>query len=66
MPKMTFSKSYHIINANWQVEKILKEDVSYKCLSLIMLDSVIRPTKNYFPRTPKRKKKKERKEKKKE
>ena len=28
-----------------------KENVSYKCLSLIMLDSVIRINKKYYPQT---------------
>ena len=28
-----------------------KENVSYKCLSLIMLDSVIRVNKKYYPKT---------------
>ena len=28
-----------------------KENASYKCLSLIMLDSVIRVNKNHYPQT---------------
>ena len=28
-----------------------KENASYNCLSLIMLDSVIRVNKNYYPQT---------------
>ena len=28
---------------------MLKENASYKCLSLIMLDSVIRVNKKYYP-----------------
>ena len=40
------------INANFQGKKIPKENASYKCLSLIMLDSVIRANKKYYPQTP--------------
>ena len=32
-------------------QKIPKENASYKCLSLIMLDSVIRSIKKYYPQT---------------
>ena len=39
------------INANFQGKKISKENVSYKCLSLIMLVSVIRANKKYYPQT---------------
>ena len=39
------------INKNFQGKKIPKENASYKCLSLIMLDSVIRANKNYYPQT---------------
>ena len=39
------------INTNFQSKKIPKENVSYKCLSLIMLDSVIRANKKYYPET---------------
>ena len=43
-------KSYEDkINTNFQSKKIPKENASYKCLSLIMLDSVIRANKNYYP-----------------
>ena len=35
------------INTNFQGKKIPKENASYKCLSLIMLDSVIRANKRY-------------------
>ena len=31
--------------------KLPKENASYKCLSLIMLDSVIRVNKKYYPQT---------------
>ena len=36
-------------NTNFQGNKIPKENASYKCLSLIMLDSVIRANKKYYP-----------------
>ena len=39
------------VNRNFQGKKIPKENVSYKCLSLIMLDSVIRVNKKYYPQT---------------
>ena len=41
------------VNTNFQVKKILKENASYKCLSLIMLDSVIRVCKKYYRQIPK-------------
>ena len=37
------------MNTNFQAKKVLKENASYKCLSLIMLDSVIRVNKKYYP-----------------
>ena len=39
------------VNTNFQGKKVPKENVSYKCLSLIMLDSVIRANKRYHPQT---------------
>ena len=39
------------INTNFQVKKVQKEKASHKCLSLIMLDSVVRVNKNYYPQT---------------
>ena len=39
------------IKTNFQGKKIPKENASYKCLSLIMLDSAIRANKNYHPET---------------
>ena len=39
------------MNTCFQGEKVLKENASYKCLSLIMLDSVIRANKKYYPQT---------------
>ena len=45
-------KSYRDkINTNFQGKKIPKENASCKCLSLIMLDSVIRVSKKYYPQT---------------
>ena len=45
-------KSYRDkINTNFQDKKIPKEDASYKCLQFIMLDSVIRVNKKYYPQT---------------
>ena len=37
------------INTNFQGKKIPKENASYKCLSLIMLDPVIRANKKHYP-----------------
>ena len=39
------------VNTNFQGKKVLKENASYNCLSLIMLDSVIRVNKKYYPQT---------------
>ena len=39
------------INTNFQGKKIPKENASFKCLSLIMLDSVIGANKKYDPQT---------------
>ena len=36
------------VNTNFQGNKIPKESASYKCLSLMMLDSVIRANKRYY------------------
>ena len=36
---------------NFQVKKVPKENASYKCLSMIMLDSVIRVNKKYYSQT---------------
>ena len=45
-------KSYgNNVNTNFQGKKIPKENASYKCLSLIMLDFVIRVSKKYYPQT---------------
>ena len=40
------------VNTNFQGKKVPKENASYKCLSLIMLDVVIRVSKNYYLQTP--------------
>ena len=39
------------VNTNFRGKKVSKENGSYKCLSLIMLDSIIRVNKNYYPQT---------------
>ena len=39
------------VNTNFQGKKVPKESTSYKCLVLIMLDSVIRVNKMYYPQT---------------
>ena len=45
-------KSYgNKINTNFRGKKIPKENASCKCLSLIILDSVIRANKKYYPQT---------------
>ena len=44
-------KSYEDrITTNFQGKKIPKENASYKCLSLIVLDFVIRVNKKYYPK----------------
>ena len=39
------------VNTNFQGQKVPKENSSYKCISLIMLDSVIRVNRKYYPQT---------------
>ena len=39
------------VNINFQGKKMPKENASHKCLSLIMLDSVIGVNKKYYPQT---------------
>ena len=39
------------VNTNFQGKKVPKENAPYKCLPLIMLDSVIRVNKEYYPQT---------------
>ena len=38
-------------STNFQGKKIPKENTSYKCLSLIMPESVIRANKKHYPQT---------------
>ena len=39
------------VNTNFQGKRVPKENASYKCLSLIMLNSVIGVNKKYYPQT---------------
>ena len=39
------------VNSNFQGKEVTKEDASYKCLSLIVLESAIRVSKKYYPQT---------------
>ena len=39
------------VNTNFQGKEVPKENASYKCLSLIMLDSVIKTGNKYHPQT---------------
>ena len=39
------------VNTNFQGRKIPKENISYKCFLLIMLDSVSRVNKKYYYQT---------------
>ena len=39
------------VNTNLQGNKLPKENASYKCLSSIMLDSIVRVNKKYYPQT---------------
>ena len=39
------------VNTNFQDKKVPKENASYKCLSLIMLDSAIRANKRFYSQT---------------
>ena len=39
------------VNTNFQGQKVPKENASYKCISLIMLDSIIRVNKKYYQQT---------------
>ena len=39
------------VYTNFQGKKVPKENASYKCLSSIMLDSVIRVNRKYYPQT---------------
>ena len=45
------TKSYNgKINTNFHNNKTLKQDSQYICLSVILIDSVFRTGKNYYPR----------------
>ena len=45
-------KSYEDkVNTNFQGKRVSKQNILYKCLSMIMLDSVIRVNKKYYPQT---------------
>ena len=37
------------VNTNFQGKNVPKENASYNCLSLIVLDSVIKVSKKYYP-----------------
>ena len=39
------------INTNFHGKSMSKENASYKCLSLTLLDSIIRVNKRYYPQT---------------
>ena len=39
------------VNTSFQDKKVPEENATYKCLLLIMLDSVIRVNKKYYPQT---------------
>ena len=39
------------VNTNFQGKKVPKENASYKCVSLIIFDSVFRANKKYYPQT---------------
>ena len=39
------------VSTNFQGKKVPKENASYKWLSLIILDSVIRVNEKYYPQT---------------
>ena len=39
------------LNTDFQGKQMPKKNTSYKCLSLIMLESVIRINKKYYPQT---------------
>ena len=39
------------VNTNFQDKKMLKEKALCNCLSIIMLDSVIKAKKKYYPQT---------------
>ena len=48
---MTAYSQLLIHKATFLLKSLPKENTSYKCVSLIMLDSVIRVNKKYYPQT---------------
>ena len=44
-------ESYGDVSTNFAGKKMPKENASYKCLSLIVLDSVMRVSRKYYPQT---------------
>ena len=48
---MTAYSQLLIHKATFLLKSLPKENTSYKCFSLIMLDSVIRVNKKYYPQT---------------
>ena len=49
--KTKIKRYWDRVNTYFQGKKVPKENASYTCLSLIMLDSVIRVNKKYYPQT---------------
>ena len=49
--KTKINSNRNKVNTNFQGKKVPKENKSYKCLSLTMLDFVIRVNKKYYPQT---------------
>ena len=39
------------VNTNFQIKKVPKKNASYKCLSLKILDPIIRVNKKFYPQT---------------
>ena len=39
------------LNTNFLGKKVPKENASYKCLTLVILDSVVKVKKKYYPQT---------------
>ena len=44
-------ESYGDVSTNFAGKKMPKENALYKCLSLIVLDSVMRVSRKYYPQT---------------
>ena len=47
--KTKIKKYDNKVNTNFQGKEVPKEGSSYKCLSLIMLDSVVKVGKKFYP-----------------